>query len=138
MRVYLPVLCMVVAAACQLVPTKGNLPLHLYVPWISLLLACYSQASSVGKKCWTTTLEQISKHTMYSRASFWQLSYFLKQVNDHFCYCMFCYGSNCVWHIGLLRSCSSTFPRCSIELLYLFKELMIYGESWMERVTGNH
>jgi hypothetical protein len=28
-RVYLPVVCMAVAAACQLVPTKGNLPLTI-------------------------------------------------------------------------------------------------------------
>jgi hypothetical protein len=76
--------------------------------------------------------------SMYSSASFWQFSYFLKQMDDHFCHYMFCYGSNCVWHIVLLRSCSSAFPCCSIELLYLFQELMIYGESWMELAAGNH
>ena len=35
--VYLPAACMAVAAACH---TKGNLLLHLYVSWISMLNVC--------------------------------------------------------------------------------------------------
>jgi hypothetical protein len=81
---------MAVASVCQLVPTKGNLPLHLYVSWTSVLVACYSEASIViSEMLEITTLQQVSKYAMYSPASFLHFNHFLKQVDCYFWYCTF-------------------------------------------------